>query len=143
MANAEAAYYTGNRRVEIRPAEVVPPAPGMVQLEVAFTGICGTDLHIVHGAMDSRVGLPAILGHEMAGRVAAPGEGVTDWHVGDPVTVMPLRSDATAASQPGPGCVGKARGEHPRGHSETWLYRPSLAPLTHQGRTPNFRPVSV
>jgi (R,R)-butanediol dehydrogenase / meso-butanediol dehydrogenase / diacetyl reductase len=90
MTNAQAAYYTGNGRVEIRPAEVVPPAPGTVQLEVAFTGICGTDLHIVHGAMDSRVAPPAILGHETAGRVAAAGEGVTDWRVGDPVTVMPL-----------------------------------------------------
>ena len=51
----QAAYYMGERRVEIRDAEPVPPAPGTVQLEVAYTGICGTDLHIVHGAMDARV----------------------------------------------------------------------------------------
>jgi (R,R)-butanediol dehydrogenase/meso-butanediol dehydrogenase/diacetyl reductase len=62
----QAAYYMGNRRVEIHDAEGVPPAPGMVELEVAYTGICGTDLHIVHGAMDGRVSPPAILGHEPA-----------------------------------------------------------------------------
>jgi (R,R)-butanediol dehydrogenase / meso-butanediol dehydrogenase / diacetyl reductase len=90
MTEVRAAYYTGNRRIELRPADVVSPASGMVQLEVAFTGICGTDLHIVHGAMDSRVAPPAILGHEMAGRVTAIGEGVTGWRPGDPVTVMPL-----------------------------------------------------
>ena len=86
----QAAYYMGDRRVEIHDAEGVPPAPGMVQVEVAYTGICGTDLHIVHGAMDGRVSPPAILGHEMAGRIAATGDGVEDWHAGDPVTVMPL-----------------------------------------------------
>ena len=85
-----AAFYTGDRRIEIRPTEAVPPAPGMAQVEVAYTGICGTDLHIVHGAMDARVGPPAILGHEMAGHVAAVGAGVTDWQEGDAVTVMPL-----------------------------------------------------
>jgi (R,R)-butanediol dehydrogenase / meso-butanediol dehydrogenase / diacetyl reductase len=85
-----AAFYTGDRRIEIRPTEPVTPGPGMAQLEVAYTGICGTDLHIVHGAMDARVGPPAILGHEMAGHVAAVGDGVADWQHGDPVTVMPL-----------------------------------------------------
>jgi 2-desacetyl-2-hydroxyethyl bacteriochlorophyllide A dehydrogenase len=86
----QAAYYMGDRRVEIRDAEPVPPAPGTVQLDVAYTGICGTDLHIVHGAMDARVSLPAILGHEMAGHVAAVGEGVSGWEPGDAATVMPL-----------------------------------------------------
>jgi (R,R)-butanediol dehydrogenase/meso-butanediol dehydrogenase/diacetyl reductase len=86
----EAAFYTGGGRVAIGEAVPAAPGPGEVQLEVAYTGICGTDLHIVHGAMDGRVTPPAILGHEMAGRVAAAGEGVTGWKAGDPVTVMPL-----------------------------------------------------
>ena len=79
-----AAFYTGHRRIEIRPTEAISPATGMAQVEVAYTGICGTDLHIVHGAMDARVGPPAILGHEMAGHVAAVGDGVTDWRGGRP-----------------------------------------------------------
>jgi len=41
--------------------------------------------------MDDRVADHAVIGHEVSGRVAAVGEGVTEWCVGDPVTVMPLR----------------------------------------------------
>lgn len=66
------------------------PGPGEVELAVAYSGICGTDLHIVHGAMDTRVEIPAVLGHEMSGAVAGLGEGVEGWAVGDRVTVMPL-----------------------------------------------------
>ncbi|MEV7429702.1 alcohol dehydrogenase catalytic domain-containing protein [Nocardioides sp. NPDC092400] len=76
-------------------AEPAPPGPGEVQVEVAYVGICGTDLHILHGSMDARVSMPAVIGHEMSGRVAAVGEGVTGWATGDPVTVMPLDWDGT------------------------------------------------
>jgi (R,R)-butanediol dehydrogenase / meso-butanediol dehydrogenase / diacetyl reductase len=85
-----AAYYTGGRTFEVRPAEPVPPGPGQVRIDVAYTGICGTDLHIMHGAMDHRVNPPGVIGHEMSGRVAELGDGVTGPAVGDPVTVMPL-----------------------------------------------------
>src|ERR1044071_6834755 len=39
-----AARYTGNGALEVveLPAAPPPPAPGHVQLEVAYTGICGT-----------------------------------------------------------------------------------------------------
>jgi 2-desacetyl-2-hydroxyethyl bacteriochlorophyllide A dehydrogenase len=66
------------------------PRAGDVQIDVAFTGICGTDLHILHGAMDRRVTLPAVLGHEMSGTVRAVGGDVEGWKPGDRVTVMPL-----------------------------------------------------
>jgi 2-desacetyl-2-hydroxyethyl bacteriochlorophyllide A dehydrogenase len=71
--------------------KIVPPGPGEVRLDVAYTGICGTDLHILHGDMDQRVRPPAVIGHEMSGRIAELGPGITGWTVGDPVTVMPLR----------------------------------------------------
>lgn len=91
VTGALAARYLGDGAIDVAEVGGVPPGPGEVQLEVAFTGICGTDLHIRHGVMDARVALPAVLGHEMAGRVRACGPGVTDWQPGDPVTVMPLR----------------------------------------------------
>ncbi|MCL8025482.1 zinc-dependent alcohol dehydrogenase [Nocardioides bruguierae] len=90
-----AASYLGAGTIEVSPVSVPDPAPGQVQVEVAFVGICGTDLHLLHGAMDSRVTVPAVIGHEMSGRVAAVGAGVTDHRVGDPVTVMPLVWDGT------------------------------------------------
>jgi (R,R)-butanediol dehydrogenase / meso-butanediol dehydrogenase / diacetyl reductase len=61
-------------------ASPAPPAPGEVQVEVAYVGICGTDLHVLHGAMDARGSPPAIIGHEMSGRVA------TAWRAGSPAT---------------------------------------------------------
>jgi 2-desacetyl-2-hydroxyethyl bacteriochlorophyllide A dehydrogenase len=67
---------------------------------VAYTGLCGTDLHIVHGSMDARVTRPLIFGHEMSGEIAALGAGVEGWAVGDAVTVMPLSWDGTC-----PACL--------------------------------------
>lgn len=85
-----AARYIGNNTITVAEVPVTPPPAGHVQLDVAYTGICGTDLHLLHGAMDARVTLPAVIGHEMSGRIAAVGEGVSGWAPGDPVTVMPL-----------------------------------------------------
>jgi (R,R)-butanediol dehydrogenase / meso-butanediol dehydrogenase / diacetyl reductase len=85
-----AAQYLGERTIAVAEVEPQSPGPGQVRLDVAFTGICGTDLHILHGSMDARVTLPAVIGHEMSGRIAELGADVTGWSVGDPVTVMPL-----------------------------------------------------
>jgi (R,R)-butanediol dehydrogenase/meso-butanediol dehydrogenase/diacetyl reductase len=86
------AIYTGGRSIGVIDADDAPPGPDEVQVLVAYTGICGTDLHILHGDMDARVGSRAVLGHEMSGTVAAWGARVSGWSVGDPVTVLPVRS---------------------------------------------------
>src|SRR5919108_415620 len=86
-----AAAYVGDGVIRVEEREPEAPGPGQVQLDVAYVGICGTDLHIKHGAMDARVTLPAVIGHEMSGTVAAVGKGVTAWSPRDRVTVMPLR----------------------------------------------------
>jgi (R,R)-butanediol dehydrogenase/meso-butanediol dehydrogenase/diacetyl reductase len=85
-----AARYRGNRRIDVEPVFLRPPRPGEVQVEVAFVGIGGTDLHVFHGTMDARVGQDRIIGHEMSGRVATLGAGVTRFAVGEPVVVRPL-----------------------------------------------------
>lgn len=87
----KAVVYRGARDLGIENRDPEPPGPGQVRIEVAYTGICGTDLHIYHGDMDARVGDSAIIGHEMSGRIAAIGEGVTGWNIGQAVTVMPTR----------------------------------------------------
>ena len=86
-----AAAYVGDRTIRVEEREPAAPGPGEVRLDVAYVGICGTDLHIRHGAMDARVTLPAVIGHEMSGTVGAVGDGVIDWRPGDRATVMPLR----------------------------------------------------
>jgi 2-desacetyl-2-hydroxyethyl bacteriochlorophyllide A dehydrogenase len=72
--------------------EATEPGPGQVRIAVAFTGICGTDLKIAHGAMDHRVTSPWPIGHEMSGIVETIGPDVSGWQPGDKVTVMPLAS---------------------------------------------------
>jgi (R,R)-butanediol dehydrogenase / meso-butanediol dehydrogenase / diacetyl reductase len=85
------AEYAGDEQFRVAERNASPPGPGEVQIEVAFVGICGTDLHIRHGHMDGRVSIPSPIGHEMSGTVAALGEDVTDLEIGEQVTVMPLR----------------------------------------------------
>ncbi|WP_329126271.1 zinc-dependent alcohol dehydrogenase [Streptomyces sp. NBC_01465] len=95
-----AVRYTAARALDTAPAETRSPGPGEVELAPAYVGICGTDLHIFHGDMDARVRMPAVLGHEMSGRVLRVGGGVDGWQPGDAVTVMPLRWDDTC-----PACL--------------------------------------
>lgn len=66
------------------------PGEGQVVLKVGRCGICGSDLHMTEDPMFG-VPLGAVLGHEMAGEVAAVGRGVERLRVGDLVSVMPVR----------------------------------------------------
>ncbi len=90
MSAPRSARYVGDQSLLVGDGEVVTPREGEVRLDVAYTGICGTDLHILHGAMDHRVRRPAVIGHEMSGRIAELGPEVHGWAIGDRVTVMPL-----------------------------------------------------
>ena len=85
-----AAYYEGKETIRVGECRAVEPGPGQVQIQVSHCGICGTDLHLFHGAMDHRVKTPQVIGHEMSGVIARAGEGVSGWKAGDRVTVMPL-----------------------------------------------------
>ncbi len=57
---------------------------GQVVIKVVAAGICGTDLHIYHDEFKTQP--PVVLGHELAGEVAALGEGVEGFSVGERVT---------------------------------------------------------
>ena len=90
-----AVSYSAARTLTTGTVESPPPGAGEVEIAPAYVGICGTDLHIFHGDMDARVAAPAVLGHEMSGRVVRVGPDVEGWRPGDAVTVMPLRWDDT------------------------------------------------
>lgn len=85
-----AAFFEGNRTLRVGDCAEVAPGAGQVQIKVEYCGICGTDLHLFHGAMAHRLTLPHVMGHEMSGTLAAIGTGVAGWDVGDRVTVRPL-----------------------------------------------------
>lgn len=66
------------------------PRRGEVLVEVAACGVCHSDLHVLRGEI--AFPLPAVLGHEVAGRVLELGPGVTGLVAGDPVVcsfIMP------------------------------------------------------
>jgi alcohol dehydrogenase len=65
---------------------VPEPGPGQVRVAVEACGVCHTDHNMVHGDMGSGP-FPLTPGHEVAGRVAALGEGTEGWEVGDRVAV--------------------------------------------------------
>ena len=85
-----AAHYRGNRLFTVDRVTAAPPGPGEVQIDIAFCGICGTDLHVFLGHMDQRVGFERVIGHEMSGTIATIGPDVDQFSVGDPVVVRPL-----------------------------------------------------
>lgn len=56
-----------------------------VKIEVAYTGICGSDIHTFKGEYNSK-NLPVTLGHEFSGIVVEVGKDVKNIKVGDRVT---------------------------------------------------------
>ncbi|WP_135076478.1 alcohol dehydrogenase catalytic domain-containing protein [Terasakiella sp. SH-1] len=88
----KAAFYTGDKTFEIRSVEAQAPAADEVQVQVAYCGVCGTDLHAYHGSMDARIGHNRVIGHEMSGTVTAIGSDVGDVKEGDHVVIRPLKA---------------------------------------------------
>ena len=75
------------RAVTARPLHVsnvdrLQPDEGEIVIDVAACGVCRTDLQLVEGDLAPRV-LPIVPGHQVVGRVAGVGEGVSDWAVGE------------------------------------------------------------
>ena len=85
--------------LELIEREVPVPGPGEVLLRIEAASICGTDLHLYRWDPWAREIMhpPTILGHELAGRVAAIGAGVTRVKEGDLVGVESHIVDWTCA----------------------------------------------
>lgn len=94
-----ARYYD---RKDIRIEDIPEPElqPGTVAIDVAWCGICGTDLHEYlegpifippkgHPHPISGEEAPVTIGHEFSGTITALGDGVTDLEVGQNVVVEP------------------------------------------------------
>ena len=84
-----AAVFVGpNKPFELRDYPIPKLEPGSMLVKIAMSNICGSDLHIFRGDMASAGfdgSREAILGHEMAGRVYALGEGAGADSLGRPV----------------------------------------------------------
>ena len=81
---------------ELVDAPVPAPGPGQVVVAVAGNGLCHSDAMMsrMPAAIGESIGwqVPFTLGHEVGGRVASLGAGVTGLSEGDPVAVISPRS---------------------------------------------------
>ncbi|MEX0350877.1 MAG: L-idonate 5-dehydrogenase [Paracoccaceae bacterium] len=89
------AHAAKDLRIEER--EIAEPGPDQVLIRMAAGGICGSDLHYYnHGGFGPvQLKEPMILGHEVAGHVAAVGTAVTGLKEGQLVAVSPSRPCGT------------------------------------------------
>ncbi len=70
----------------LRELSIPQPESGEILVEVEACGVCRTDLHLVDGELPQPK-LPIVPGHEIVGRVAALGAGVTGFRLGERVGV--------------------------------------------------------
>lgn len=79
--------------IKINEIDIPTPGKGQVLVKVEAAGVCRSNLNMVEGDW-LNVGVPPkfpiIPGHEMAGRIAAVGEGVSSVRVNDAVGLQPL-----------------------------------------------------
>ena len=71
--------------IRVESLDLSPPKAGEVLVKVAAAGVCHSDWHLVTG--DTRHPMPAVLGHEGAGTVAAFGDGVEGLELGQLVAL--------------------------------------------------------
>lgn len=72
-------------------------APGEVIVEVAYAGLCGTDLSTYRGK-NPLISYPRIIGHEIAGRVVELGPGVDASYLGVSAAVSPYKNCGQCAA---------------------------------------------
>jgi L-iditol 2-dehydrogenase len=77
------AMYYNNRDVRLEEMAVPAIGPGELLVRVRASGICGTDVMEWYRIQKA----PLVLGHEIAGEVAAVGDGVKNYRAGDRVFI--------------------------------------------------------
>jgi len=84
-ATMQALVYRGINDVRLETVPIPKISKGELLVRIHTCGICGTDLKKIATGSHSA---PRIFGHEIAGRIAAVGQGVRNWKPGDRVMVF-------------------------------------------------------
>ena len=82
-----ARFYEVGKPLVVEDVPRPQPRPGEVLLKVKACGLCGSDIHIVFEGVTPTAYRPITLGHEISAEIAALGDGVDRWNVGDRVAV--------------------------------------------------------
>jgi uncharacterized zinc-type alcohol dehydrogenase-like protein len=78
--------YASNKPLEAMDIERRQPGPHDVQIDIAYCGVCHSDLHTVRSEW-AGTAYPCVPGHEIVGHVSAVGSAVTGFKAGDTVGV--------------------------------------------------------
>lgn len=78
--------YAGDKPLEPMNIERRQPGPHDVQIDIAYCGVCHSDLHQVRSEWGGTI-YPCVPGHEIVGHVSAIGSEVTRFKIGDTVGV--------------------------------------------------------
>ena len=85
-----AVCYEFGKPLVVEDIEIAAPQAGEVQVRLAATAICHSDIHSIKGELGG--GVPMVPGHESAGWVEELGAGATSVKKGDQVVVSLLKS---------------------------------------------------
>jgi S-(hydroxymethyl)glutathione dehydrogenase/alcohol dehydrogenase len=122
-----------NTPLSVEEVTLAPPQALEVEVTLEACAICHSDIHFIEGAWGGR--LPAVYGHEAAGRITAIGEGVTGYALGDTVVVTLIRSCGTCS------CCSSGHPtscEKPRNSGDTRLHLPDMTPVNQGMATGAF-----
>lgn len=93
-----AVLYEPGRPLVIERLDIPEIGPGQVLVEMAFSGVCRSQLMEVRGGRGADRWLPHLLGHEGSGTVLQVGQGVTKVTSGDKVILTWIRATGQDAS---------------------------------------------
>jgi len=79
-------FAPGDGHVDVRDVDEPICRDDQVKIEVAFCGVCGTDLHVLHDTFRNYP--PVILGHELSGTVVETGPQARSVPIGQRVAVL-------------------------------------------------------
>ena len=82
--------FQGPGKAELTELPDPEPGPGEILLKVEANTVCGTDLRIMRGEKTKGVRHGVVLGHEASGTIAALGDGVEGYQVGQLCGVSPI-----------------------------------------------------